>query len=141
MRLHRIPKRDTFYHRSEGKIFVAKNGSFLEKEFLSKEVSGRKIELDEVTVPAPLLESRSSQKSVSVTPTPISEEANDDDHVTSDQVTTEPRRSTRMKSAPEWYGNHVLEIMLLDHDEPTNYEEAMMSPDSTKWLEAIESEI
>ena len=26
----------TFYHRSEGKIFVAKNGSFLEKEFLSK---------------------------------------------------------------------------------------------------------
>ena len=40
----------TFYHRSEGKIFVAKNGSFLEKEFLSKEVSGRKVELDEVVV-------------------------------------------------------------------------------------------
>ena len=37
----------TFYHRSEGKIFIAKNGSFLEKEFLSKEVSGRKVELDE----------------------------------------------------------------------------------------------
>ena len=33
----------TFYHRSEGKTFVAKNGSFLEKEFLSKEVSGRKV--------------------------------------------------------------------------------------------------
>ena len=47
----------TFYHRSEGKIFVAKNGSFLEKEFLLKEVSGRKVELDEVIVPAPLLES------------------------------------------------------------------------------------
>ena len=25
----------TFYHRSEGKIFVAKNVSFLEKEFVS----------------------------------------------------------------------------------------------------------
>ena len=82
----------TFYHRSEGKIFVAENGSFLEKEFLSKEVSGRKVELDEVTVPAPLLESSSSQKSVPVTSTPISEEVNDDDHVTSDQVTTKPRR-------------------------------------------------
>ena len=82
----------TFYHRSEGKIFIAENGSFLEKEFLSKEVSGRKVEFDEVTVPAPLLESSSSQKSVPVTTTPISEEANDDDHVTSDQVTTEPRR-------------------------------------------------
>ena len=31
--------------------------------------------------------------------------------------------------------------MLLDHDEPMNYEEAMMSPDSTKWLEAIKSEM
>ena len=82
----------TFYHRSEGKIFVAKNGSFLEKEFLSKEVSGRKVELDEVIVPYPELESSSSQKSVPVTTTPISEEANDDGHVTSDQVTTEPRR-------------------------------------------------
>ena len=38
----------TFYLRSEGKVFVSKNGSFLEKEFLSKELSGRKIGLDEV---------------------------------------------------------------------------------------------
>ena len=82
----------TFYHRSEGKVFVAKNGSFLEKEFISKEVSGRKVELDEVIVPAPLLESSSSQKSVPVTTTPIREEANDDDHVTSNQVTIESRR-------------------------------------------------
>ena len=75
---------NTFYHRSEGKTFVAKFGSFLEKEFLLKEVSGRKVELDAVTVPAPLLESSSSQKSVPVTTTPISEEVNDDDHETSD---------------------------------------------------------
>ena len=61
----------TFYHRSEGKIFVAENGFFLEKKFLSKEVSGRKVELDEVIVPSPLLESSSSQKSVLVIPTPI----------------------------------------------------------------------
>ena len=128
----------TFYHRSEGSLLIAENGSFLEKEFLSKEVSGRKVELDEVTVPAPLLESSSSRKSVPMTTTPISEEANDDDHVTSDQVTTEPRRSIRVRSAPEWYGIPVLEVMLLDHDEPMNYEEAMMSPDSTKWLKAID---
>ena len=30
---------------------------------------------------------------------------------------------------------------MLDHDEPMNYEEAMMSPDSAKWLEAIKSEM
>ena len=55
-------------------------------------MSGRKVELDEVTIPAPLLESSSSHKPVSVTPTPISEEANDNDHETSDQVTTESCR-------------------------------------------------
>ena len=104
-------------------------------------MSVRKVELDEVIVPSPEFESSSSQKSVPVIPTPISEEPNDDDHETSDQVTTEPRRSTRTLSTPEWYGNPVLEVMLLDHDEPTNYEEAMMSPDSMKWLEAMKSEI
>ena len=87
------------------------------------------------------MESSTSQKSVSVTPAPISEEVNDDDHETSDQVVTKPRRSTRLRSAPEWYDNPVLEVMLLDHDEPANYEEAMMSPDSVKWLEAMKSEI
>ena len=104
-------------------------------------MSGRKVELDEVVVPSLELASSSSQKSVPVIPTPISEEANDNDHETSDQVTTEPHRSTRVRSAPEWYGNPILEVMLLDHDEPTNYEEAMMSPDSAKWLEAMKSEM
>ena len=60
---------------------------------------------------------------------------------TSDQVTTKPRKPTRVRSAPEWYGNPVLEVMLIDHDEPTNYEEAMMSPDSAKWLKAMKSEM
>ena len=130
-----------FYHRSEGKIFVAKNGSFLETEFLSKEVSGRRVELDEVIVPSLKLESSSSQKIVPVMPTPTSEEANDNDHEASDQVTAELCRFSRVRSAPEWYGNPILEVMLLDHDEPTNYEEAMVSPDSAKWFEAMKSEM
>ena len=57
------------------------------------------------------------------------------------KVTTEPRRLTRTRSAPDWYGNPVLEVMLLDNGEPTNYEEVMMSPDSDKWIEAMKSEI
>ena len=74
-------------------------------------------------------------------PTPAREEANDNDHETSDQVTTKPRRLTRTCIALEWYRNPVLEVMLLDNGEPTNYEEAMMSLDSDKWLEAMKSEI
>ena len=71
-------------------------------------MSGRKIELDEASVPSPELESSSSQKSVPVMPAPISEEVNDDEHETLDQVTTKPRRSSRVRFAPEWYGNPVL---------------------------------
>ena len=75
-------------------------------------------------------------------PTPTREEANDNDHETSDQVAaTEPRRSTRAWSALGWYGNPNVEVMLLDHDELANYEEAMMSPDSAKWLEAMKYEM
>jgi hypothetical protein len=104
-------------------------------------VSGREVDLDEVIVPSLELEISTSEKTVPVMPTPTREEANDDDHETSDQVTTEPRRSTTTCSAPVWYGNPVLEVMLLDNGEPMNYEEAMMSPDFDKWLEAMKSEI
>jgi hypothetical protein len=65
----------TFYHRSEGKVFVAKNGSFLEKKFLSKEVSGRKVELDEVIEPSLELESSIAPEVVSMPPAPVGEEA------------------------------------------------------------------
>ena len=129
----------TFYLRSEGKIFVAKNGSFLEKEFLSKEISGRKVELNEVLPLEPV--SGAAQENVLVVPAPIREEVNDDDQDTSDQAPTKLHRSTRTRSAPEWYGNPVLEIMLLDNGEPSNYEEAMAGPDSNKWMEAMKSEI
>ena len=66
-------------------------------------------------------------------------EADDSDHETSDQVTTKPRRSTRTRTASVWYGNLVLEVMLLDNNEPTSYGEAMVGPDSNEWLEDIKS--
>ena len=59
----------TFYLRSDGKVFVAKNGSFLEKEFLSKQLSVRKIELDEVVEPLLQPENSATQEDVYVVPT------------------------------------------------------------------------
>jgi hypothetical protein len=76
-----------------------------------------------------------------VEPTSVEEEADYDDHEASDQVTIEPLRSTRIRTAPEWYGNPVLEVMLLDNNEPTSYGEAMVGLDSDKWLEAMKSEM
>ena len=78
------------------------------------------MELDEVIIPSLELESSTLEKIMHVMPTPTREEANDDDHETSDQVCTRPRRSNRACSTPEWYGNPILEVMLLDHGEPTN---------------------
>src|SRR3954466_14098380 len=63
----------TFYHRTEGKVFVAKNGSFLEKEFLLKEVSGRKVELDEVVEPSLELKSSAAPEIVLVPAAPTRE--------------------------------------------------------------------
>jgi hypothetical protein len=37
-----------FYNQAEGKVFVARNGIFLEKEFLSKGVNGTKVQLEEI---------------------------------------------------------------------------------------------
>ena len=44
-----------------------------------------------------------AQGVVPVAPTPIEVEAYDSDHETSDQVTTKPRRTTRMRTSSEWY--------------------------------------
>ena len=81
-----------------------------------------------------------AQEVVPVAPTPIEVEAYDSDHETSDQVTTKPRRMTRTRTTSEWYGNPILEVMLLDNNESTSYGEAMVGPDSDKWLEAIKFE-
>ncbi|KAK1604319.1 hypothetical protein QYE76_027992, partial [Lolium multiflorum] len=132
----------TFYHRSEGKIFVAKNGSFLEKEFLTKEVTGRKVELDEVNEPSLIDQSNAVPEEIPAQPAPIGEEANDDDHETSNEEATEPRRSTRERTTPDWY-DPCLNVMIVDNndEDPATYEEAMMSPDSNKWQEAMKSEM
>jgi hypothetical protein len=117
------------------------NGSFLEKEFLLKEVSRRKVELDEVIEPSLELESSAAPEVVPAPPAPTREEANDEDHEASDDATTELCMSTRACTTPKWYGNPVLTVLLLDNNEPANYEEAMMSPDSGKWLEAMKSKL
>ena len=97
--------------------------------------------LDEVIEPSLQLVCDRAQGVVPVAPTLIEVEAYDSDHETTDQVTTKPRRSTRMRTASEWYSNPVLKVMLLDNNEPTSYGEAMVGPYSDKWLEAMKSEI
>src|SRR3954463_47699 len=72
---------------------------------------------------------------------PVEEGTNDNDHETPKENTTKPRRSSRTRAAPELYGNPVMNFMVDENDDPATYEEAMMSPDSNKWLEAMKSEM
>ncbi|KAK1605909.1 hypothetical protein QYE76_029582 [Lolium multiflorum] len=133
---------EAYVKKSEGKIFVAKNGTFLEKEFLTKEVTGRKVELDEIEESLLVDQSSAVPENVPVPPTPTTEEANDNDHETSNETATEPRRSTRDRATPDWY-DPCLNVMIVDNndEDPATYEEAMMSPDSNKWQEAMKSEM
>ncbi|KAK8656474.1 hypothetical protein V6N13_098424 [Hibiscus sabdariffa] len=58
---------------------------------------------------------------------------------------TQPlRRSTRERHEPERYGFLVTthgDVILVDQDETKTYQEAVSSPDSEKWLEAMRSEM
>src|SRR4051812_568158 len=74
-------------------------------------------------------------------PAPLREEANDNDHETSNEVTTKPRRSTRVRTTPDWY-DPIMNVILVDNiDDPAMYDEAMVIRDSNKWQESMKFEI
>ena len=82
MHLHRISKTVGYisYLRSGSKVFVSRNGSFLEEKFLSKELSGRVVELDEVIEPSLQPVCSRAQEVVLMAPTRIEVETDDSDH-------------------------------------------------------------
>jgi len=115
-----------FYKPSEGTIVVARNGVFLEKDFVSKRISGRKVDLEEVQDPQsndiPMEEQEQDSQTV-VIKNPI-------------PVTQELRRSSRIRQEPERYGYLISkegDVLLMD-------QEATTGPESEKWLEAMKSE-
>ncbi|KAK1677280.1 hypothetical protein QYE76_038128 [Lolium multiflorum] len=87
----------------KAKSLLPRTDPFLRKEFLTKEVTGRKVELDEVDEPSLIDQSSAVPEEIPVQPAPIGEEANDEDHETSNEEATEPRGSTRERTTPDWY--------------------------------------
>jgi hypothetical protein len=92
-----------FYNREDSKVFVARNGVFLKKEFLSRKDSGSKVRLEEILDKSETLEVE-PEAAPKATEIP------------------EPRRSARLRS--------VRNVMMLDSDEPATYQDAMGSTDS-----------
>ena len=119
-------------------MFVAKTGVFLEKEFLAKGLSGRTIELDEVIRTEQDEQSSAAPEVVSEVATAPEAPAPPSVEVPVIEPSIEPRRSGRIRNQIQRFED---EVLLLDNDEPTTYKEAMMGPDSVKWLNAMKSEI
>src|SRR6516165_4455936 len=108
-----------FYHPQENKVFVALHAVFLEKEFINAMDSGRKVELDEDWG-----ETRMD--------TSLSEpDQSHDDMVEPQPVTQEVRRA----------GRTLVDVNLIEDDEPTTNEEAILDIDFGKWLDAMKSEM
>jgi hypothetical protein len=112
---------------------------FLEKEFLMRDVSGRKIELDEIDYPS--LEVPSSAMDAVPDVPSIEEEEGAADMNQGAIVEPTERMSARVRKTPQWFGNFVLSVMLTDLDETATYTEAMEGPESEKWLKAMKSKI
>src|SRR3954465_13659342 len=64
-----------------------------------------------------------------------------DDHDGNEEEPILPRRSSRVRQNPEFYGHLVNAISAVESDEPASYKEAMEGPESEKLLEAMKSEI
>jgi hypothetical protein len=113
----------------------------LEKEFLSKGGNIRKVEHDEVVEP-PLheLASGASSETIPVVTSPNEVGVDDENHETPKEDTTEPHRSTRTRAAPDRYGDLVVHVVV-ENDDPVTHDEAMMSPDSDKWLKPMKSKM
>ena len=124
-----------FYYPTENKVVVARTGVFLEREFISRKTSGRKIELSEVQPQEntePEIEMETEQA-----PQAVVEEA-------PAQETQAQRRSVREHREPQRYGFLVTQqgdLLLIDEDEPSSYQQAIMGTDSEKWQEAMKSEM
>ncbi|KAL4342170.1 hypothetical protein GQ457_08G026280 [Hibiscus cannabinus] len=111
-----------YYFYNENKVFVARTGVFIEKEFLTNSGKGRNIELKEVQ----------QQQDIEPEVEEISQVVEENP---TDLETQPLRRSTRERHEPERYGFLVTthgDVILVDQDEPKTYQEAVASPDSEK---------
>ena len=104
----------------------------MEREFISKRVSGSKTSLEEVQEPQVATE-------------PSMEILQDSQPIVESTSSAQgPRRFSRIHHEPKRYGFLVTNdktIELMDQDEPTTYHEAMMSPDYEKWLQVMKYEM
>ena len=123
-----------FYNTLEQRLLVSKHAIFLEKEFLLREDSGSKVELSEV-------QDALTDASHLTEPEAV---IHDDEFIANSSKTQVFRRTSRIRSILERYGfiiSKQKDVLLIENDEPTTYEESLNSSEFDQWLNAMESKM
>ncbi|KAJ9566613.1 hypothetical protein OSB04_002579 [Centaurea solstitialis] len=121
-----------FYSSSENKVFVARNGEFLEEKFLNQENTRNDVDLQivEEDIPAPIIEPVTQQENVETQPETVEE-----------VQTQDFRRSTRIRQEPDRYLGFLVSQDGGDLNEPSSYGEVVSGNESEQWQEAMEAEM
>ncbi|KAJ9540834.1 LOW QUALITY PROTEIN: hypothetical protein OSB04_027340 [Centaurea solstitialis] len=121
-----------FYNPEENKVFVARNGKFLEEKFLSygntrKDVNLQVVDEENTT---PIVEPEIQHENVEPQSEPIEE-----------VQTQDLRRSSRVRQEPDRYLGFLVSQDSGDLNEPTSYGETVSGSESEQWQEAMKAEM
>ncbi|KAJ9536490.1 hypothetical protein OSB04_un000327 [Centaurea solstitialis] len=121
-----------FYNPEENKVFVARNGKFLEEKFLSSGNTRKDVELQVVDEEntTPIVEPEIQHENVEPQSEPIEE-----------VQTQDLRRSSRVRQEPDRYLGFLVSQDSGDLNEPTSYREAVSGNESEQWQEAMKAEM
>ncbi|KAJ9561441.1 hypothetical protein OSB04_006601 [Centaurea solstitialis] len=121
-----------FYNPEENKVFLARNGKFLEEKFLSLENTRKDVDLQIVDEESttPVVEPEIQHNNVEPQSEPI------------EKVQTQDlRRSSRVRQEPDRYLGFLVSQDSGDLNEPTSYGEAVSGSESEQWQEAMKAEM
>ncbi|KAJ9544580.1 hypothetical protein OSB04_024287 [Centaurea solstitialis] len=121
-----------FYNPEENKVFVARNGKFLEEKFLSSGNIRKDVDLQVVDEESttPIVEPEIQHENVEPQSEPIEE-----------VQTQDLRRSSRVRQEPDRYLGFLVSQDSRDLNEPTSYGEAVSGNESVEWQEAMKAEM
>ncbi|KAJ9566912.1 hypothetical protein OSB04_002878 [Centaurea solstitialis] len=121
-----------YYNPEENKVFVARNGKFLEEKFLSLENTRKDVDLQVVDEEntTPVVEPEIQHNNVEPQSEPIEE-----------VQTQDLRRSSRVRQEPDRYLGFLVSQDSGDLNEPTSYGEAVSGSESEQWQEAMRAEM
>ncbi|KAJ9537718.1 hypothetical protein OSB04_030451 [Centaurea solstitialis] len=121
-----------FYNPEENKVFVARNGKFLEEKFLSLENTRKDVDLQIVDEESttPVVEPEIQHNNVEPQSEPVEE-----------VQTQDLRRSSRVRQEPDRYLGFLVSQDSGDLNEPTSYGEAVSGSESEQWQEAMKAEM